>query len=140
MEEYKHVTAWVKEQFAEGYLLTWLLTRSQLWWCEGELYQTAVLKDGDRLKAFVENQEQDEFLLEIAETLTRNQSWDAVAAALRTVFLTYQQELTKLPDSRRADRISRRSENQTATLESWSREASLSNQQPSADTLTGLND
>jgi hypothetical protein len=108
MDELKHLAAWVKEQHAEGYILTWLLTQPGLWWCNGEIYQAALLKDGDRLKEIVRQNEQSPLLQGITEKLDHEEGWNALAASLTRVFDVYQAELTKLQDARRQRDMSQR--------------------------------
>ncbi|QIZ70586.1 hypothetical protein [Oxynema aestuarii] len=140
MQELKHITAWVKEQYAESYLLTWLLSQPGLWWCDGEIYEAALLKDGDRLKALIQKHEQSELLTGITEKLARDESWDALASSLTRIFEVYQEELTKLQDARRKREILQRRQggNHKNSGDGWSREVSKPLPQPHADPLTGI--
>ena len=140
--ELHHLTAWIKEQYAEGYVLTWLLTQSGLWWCDGEVYQGALLEDGDRLKQFVAQHEQTEMLRGLTDKLDREDSWEAVAASLTRVFEVYQQELTQLQDRRRQQQaVVRRnpsSNSDKIQVEAWSAiDVQKPLPEPFADTLTG---
>ncbi|MGB3238237.1 MAG: hypothetical protein WBB29_08070 [Geitlerinemataceae cyanobacterium] len=100
MSELQHLAAWIKEQYPEGYLLTWLLNQPGLWWCDGEIYQAALLNDGDRLKNFVRENEQNEMLRGITSKLDQEDNWQALAASLSRVFEVYKQELSQLQSKR----------------------------------------
>ena len=100
MGELQHLSAWVKEQYPEGYLLTWLLTQPGLWWCDGEIYQAALLKDGDRLKQYIQKNEKNEMLRGISSKLTSDRDWQALATSLAQVFAVYQKELSPLQTQR----------------------------------------
>ncbi|HIK30451.1 MAG TPA: hypothetical protein IGS17_14200 [Oscillatoriales cyanobacterium M59_W2019_021] len=100
MSELQHLAAWIKEQYPEGYLLTWLLNQPGLWWCDGEIYQAALLQDGDRLKNFVRANEENEMLQGITSKLDQEENWQALAASLTRIFEIYQQELSQLQAQR----------------------------------------
>jgi hypothetical protein len=100
MSELQHLTAWIKEQYPEGYLLTWLLNQPGLWWCDGEIYQAALLNDGERLKNFVREHEQNEMLRGITNKLDQEENWQALATSLSRVFEVYQRELSQLQSQR----------------------------------------
>lgn len=100
MSELQHLAAWIKEQYPEGYLLTWLLNQPGLWWCDGEIYQAALLNDGERLKNFVRENDQNEMLRGITSKLDQDDNWQALAASLTRVFEVYQQELSQLQSQR----------------------------------------
>jgi hypothetical protein len=100
MSELKHLTAWIKEQYPEGYLLTWLLSQPELWWCDGEIYQAALLQDGTRLKNYIEQNEHNEMLLGITSKLSQDENWQSIARSLAVVFELYQQQLSQLQSQR----------------------------------------
>ncbi len=135
--EFMQISTWVTEQYAETYLLTWLLSQWELWWCEGEVYQAAVVSDGDRLQAFIQNSEGDELIKQVAQKLTEKASWDRIANSLNRIFQIYRQELMHLPVLRyqqelKLEKLSKNGET-PALLQS-----EFIN--PYADSLTGLND
>lgn len=101
MDELKQLATWVREQHAEEYILTWLLTQPGLWWSDGEVYQAALAKASDRLKIYVQKSDRNEILKGIAENLSQEESWEVVAASLSRIFEVYQEELAKLQDYRR---------------------------------------
>lgn len=131
------ISTWVTEQYPETYLLTWLLSQGELWWCQGEVYQATVLTDGDRLQAFVQNSEEDELIQQVAQKLTEKACWDRIATSLNRIFQIYRQELTHLPRLRyqQEAKLEKHSENgKTPAL----LQSEFIN--PYADSLTGLND
>ncbi len=136
--ELMQISSWVTEQYAETYLLTWLLSQWELWWCEGEVYQATVLTDGDRLQAFVENSEGDELIKQVADKLTERGSWERIAISLNRIFQVYRQELMHLPALRHQQEVlgqnSQSKKNGTPPL----LQTEFIN--PYADSLTGLND
>ncbi len=101
MEELKQLATWVKQQHAEEYILTWLLTQPGLWWSDGEVYEAALAKSSDRLKSYVQKNERSEILRGIATSLAEDESWEAVAVSLTKIFAVYQEELAKLQEYRR---------------------------------------
>ena len=131
------ISTWVTEQYAETYLLTWLLSQGELWWCEGEVYQATILTDGDRLQAFLQNIEGEELIQQVAQNLTKKASWDRITHSLNRIFQIYRQELMHLPVLRYQ---------QEAKLEKHAgngkKPALLQPEfiNPYADSLTGLND
>ncbi|MFM6400636.1 MAG: hypothetical protein ACKPFF_28505, partial [Planktothrix sp.] len=42
--ELQYLATWVKEQHAQEYILTWLLTQPGVWWSNGEVYKITVFK------------------------------------------------------------------------------------------------
>lgn len=138
MKELQHLAAWVREQYPEGYLLTWLLNQPGLWWCDGEIYQAALSKDGARLKRYVQKNDQQEMLQGIASKLSHDESWDALAVSLGRIFALYQQELTQLQE-RRVQQVSR-SRSKASDSENWSSDISVQKPlpDPNADPITGV--
>ncbi|HIK12967.1 MAG TPA: hypothetical protein IGS52_22360 [Oscillatoriaceae cyanobacterium M33_DOE_052] len=133
-EELKHIAAWVRERFPEGYLLTWLLTQPGLWWCDGEVYQAALLKDGDRLKSQIQKNESSFLLDGITDKLTQDENWEAVAASLTRIFEVYQEELAILQEQRRQ----REARLRQALPKSWGASpTAIEDSLPTGDTLTG---
>jgi hypothetical protein len=100
MSEFKYLAAWVKEQYPEGYLLTWLLSQPELWWCDGEIYQAALLRDGTALKNYIEKNEHNEMLLGITSKLSQDENWQSIAESLAAIFEVYQQHLSQLQSQR----------------------------------------
>lgn len=100
MSELQHLAAWIKEQYPEGYLLTWLLNQPGLWWCDGDIYQAALLNDGERLKNFVRANDGNEMLQGITSKLDQDDNWQALAASLSRIFEVYQTELSQLQSQR----------------------------------------
>lgn len=106
MDELQYLATWVKEQHAQEYLLTWLLNQPGLWWSEGEGYQAAMLKSGKLLREYVQKQQQGSLFQGIAEKITGDETWDAVAASLGRIIEVYQEELLRLQDrSRRQNMV-----------------------------------
>jgi len=101
MQELQHLAAWVKERYAQEYILTWLLSQHGLWWSDGEVYQAAMQKSGKLLKDYVQKKQEGEVFQGIADKLVKDESWDAVAVSLGKIFGVYQQELAKLQDPNR---------------------------------------
>jgi hypothetical protein len=134
--ELMQISTWVTEQYAETYLLTWLLSQWELWWCEGELYQATVGTDGDRLQAFVQNSEGNEAIQQVAQKLSDRGSWDTMAASLNRIFQTYRQELIYLPARRHQQQVIEKDPEQNSTPALLQPEFI----NPYADSLTGLND
>lgn len=95
MEALQHLATWVKEQHAQEYILTWLLTQPGIWWSNGEVYQAALEESGTRLKEYVQKQQQDELFKGIADKLQPEQ-WDKIAGSLNRILTVYQTELLKL--------------------------------------------
>jgi hypothetical protein len=103
MQELQHLAAWVKERYAQEYILTWLLSQSGLWWSDGEVYQAAMQKSGKLLKEYVQKKQEGEVFQGIADKLVKDETWDAVAVSLGRIFGVYQQELAKLQDPNRRE-------------------------------------
>lgn len=100
MSELQHLASWIKEQYPEGYLLTWLLNQPGLWWCNGDIYQVALLSDGERLKNYVRANDENQMLQGITSKLDREENWQAIAASLSRIFEVYQAELGQLQSQR----------------------------------------
>lgn len=139
MQELQHLAAWVKERYAQEYILTWLLSQSGLWWSDGEVYQAAMLKSGKLLKEYVQKKQQGEVFQGITDKLARDESWDAVAISLARIFAVYQEELMQLQDpSRRAEGLKKTFNSQPLIAEdSPVLEVQQALPDPFADTLTG---
>ncbi|OCR01336.1 hypothetical protein BCD67_12650 [Oscillatoriales cyanobacterium USR001] len=103
MQELQHLAAWVKERYAQEYILTWLLSQPGLWWSDGEVYQAAMQKSGKLLKDYVQKKQEGEVFQGIADKLVKDETWDAVAVSLGRIFGVYQQELVKLQDPSRRE-------------------------------------
>jgi len=73
MQELQHLAAWVKERYAQEYILTWLLSQSGLWWSDGEVYQAAMQKSGKLLKEYVQKKQEGEVFQGIADKLVKLQ-------------------------------------------------------------------
>lgn len=95
MEALQHLATWVKEQHAQEYILTWLLTQPGVWWSHGEVYQAVLQQSGTQLKDYVQKQQQDELFKGIADKL-QPENWDKIAASLNQILTVYQDELVKL--------------------------------------------
>jgi hypothetical protein len=135
--EFMQISTWVTEQYAETYLLTWLLSQWELWWCEGEVYQATVLTDGDRLQAFVQNTEEDELIKQISQKLTDQASWDRIANSLNRVYKIYRQELMHLPVLRYQQEAKLEQNSENGNTPALLQPEFIN---PYADSLTGFND
>ena len=144
MEELQYLATWVKEQHAQEYILTWLLTQPGLWWSNGEVYQAVLQKSGKRLKEFVKKSKQGDLFQGIADKIVADESWDQIAASLARLMAVYQEELVKLQDQGRLQNTPPRTTQvqrpSPPSNKSWS---NLDVQQqplpdPNADALTGL--
>lgn len=137
MNELQHLAAWVREQYPEGYLLTWLLNQPGLWWCDGELYQAALSRDGARLKRFVQSNEQQEMLQGMAKRLSP-ESWNAMATSLASIFAVYQRELTQLQERRLHQIATSKADSKMDS--DWSSDLSVQKPlpDPTADPITGV--
>lgn len=141
MEELQYLATWVKEQHAQEYILTWLLTQPGVWWSNGEVYQAILQKSGKRLKEFVKKSKQGDLFQGIADKIVSDESWDQIAESLARLMAIYQEELVKLQDQGRLQPTSRLSVKAPSTpSKSWS---NLDVQQqplpdPNTDALTGL--
>ncbi|CAC5344585.1 MULTISPECIES: hypothetical protein [Planktothrix] len=140
MEELQYLATWVKEQHAQEYILTWLLTQPGLWWSNGEVYQAVLQKSGKRLKEFVKKSKQGDLFQGIADKIVSDESWDQIAESLARLMGIYQEELVKLQDQGRLEQTTRLSvQRPSPQSKSWS---NLDVQQPlpdpNTDALTGL--
>ncbi|MGL4500144.1 MAG: hypothetical protein ACRC78_03700 [Planktothrix sp.] len=140
MEELQYLATWVKEQHAQEYILTWLLTQPGLWWSNGEVYQAVLQKSGKRLKEFVKKSQQGDLFQGIADKVVSDESWDQIAESLARLMGIYQEELVKLQDQGRLEQTTRLSvPRPSPPAKSWS---NIDVQQPlpdpNTDALTGL--
>ncbi len=140
MEELQYLATWVKEQHAQEYILTWLLTQPGLWWSNGEVYQAVLQKSGKRLKEFVKKSQQGDLFQGIADKIVSDESWDQIAESLGRLMGVYQEELVKLQDQGRLQQTTRLSvKSLSSPAKSWS---NIDVQQPlpdpNTDALTGL--
>ncbi len=140
MEELQYLATWVKEQHAQEYILTWLLTQPGLWWSNGEVYQAVLQKSGKRLKEFVKKSKQGDLFQGLADKIVSDESWDQIAESLARLMGIYQEELVKLQDQGRLEQTTRLSvQRPSPQSKSWS---NLDVQQPlpdpNTDALTGL--
>ena len=140
MEELQYLATWVKEQHAQEYILTWLLTQPGLWWSNGDVYQAVLQKSGKRLKEFVKKSKQGDLFQGIADKIVSDESWDQIAESLARLMGIYQEELVKLQDQGRLEQTTRLSvQRPSPQSKSWS---NLDVQQPlpdpNTDALTGL--
>jgi hypothetical protein len=121
----------------QTYLLTWLLSQGELWWCEGEVYQATVLTDGDRLQAFVQNSEEDELIKQVAQKLTDKASWDRISNSLTRIFTIYRQELMHLPLLRYQQEAKQENHSENGNTPALIKAEFINRY---ADSLTGFND
>ncbi|OIP73449.1 MAG: hypothetical protein AUK43_00155 [Oscillatoriales cyanobacterium CG2_30_40_61] len=140
MEELQYLATWVKEQHAQEYILTWLLTQPGLWWSNGEVYQAVSQKSGKRLQEFVKKSKQGDLFQGITDKIVSDESWDQIAESLGRLMGVYQEELVKLQDQGRLQQTPRLSvPRPSPTSKSWS---NIDVQQPlpdpNTDALTGL--
>ncbi|HEY9866117.1 MAG TPA: hypothetical protein V6D21_18235 [Candidatus Obscuribacterales bacterium] len=140
MEELQYLATWVKEQHAQEYILTWLLTQPGLWWSNGEVYQAVLQKSGKRLKEFVKKSKQGDLFQGITDKIVSDESWDQIAESLGRLMGVYQEELVKLQDQGRLQQTPRLSTPRPSPpSKSWS---NIDVQQPlpdpNTDALTGL--
>lgn len=140
MEELQYLATWVKEQHAQEYILTWLLTQPGLWWSNGEVYQAVLQKSGKRLQEFVKKSQQGDLFQGIADKIVSDESWDQIAESLARLMAIYQEELVKLQDQGRLQSTNRLSvKSLSSPAKSWS---NIDVQQPlpdpNTDALTGL--
>ncbi|MCU0541326.1 MAG: hypothetical protein MUE44_03965 [Oscillatoriaceae cyanobacterium Prado104] len=98
MEDLQYLAAWVKEQHAREYILTWLLSQQGLWWSDGEIYQAVLQKSGKLLKAYVQKRQAGELFEGIAEKLGSDENWDDLVASLGRIVAVYQEELLVLQE------------------------------------------
>ncbi len=139
MEDLQYLAAWVKEQHAREYILTWLLSQQGLWWSDGEIYQAVVQKSGKLLKAYVQKRQAGELFEGIAEKLVGDDNWDDLVLSLGRIVAVYQEELLKLQErDRRGDGLKKNLISQPLTADALPLlEVQQALPDPDADTLTG---
>ena len=139
MEDLQYLAAWVKEQHAREYILTWLLSQQGLWWSDGDIYQAVVQKSGKLLKAYVQKKQAGELFEGISEKLVGDDNWDDLVLSLGRIVAVYQEELLKLQErDRRGDGLKKNLSSQPLTAEALSLlEVQQALPDPYADTLTG---
>jgi len=139
MEDLQYLAAWVKEQHAREYILTWLLSQQGLWWSDGEIYQAVVQKSGKLLKAYVQKRQAGELFEGIAEKLVGDDNWDDLVLSLGRIVAVYQEELLKLQErDRRGDGLKKNLISQPLTGDALSLlEVQQALPDPYEDTLTG---
>ena len=139
MEDLQYLAAWVKEQHAREYILTWLLSQQGLWWSDGEIYQAVVQKSGKLLKAYVQKRQAGELFEGISEKLVGDDNWDDLVVSLGRIVAVYQEELLKLQErDRRGDGLKKNLISQPLTADALSLlEVQQALPDPYADTLTG---
>ena len=139
MEDLQYLAAWVKEQHAREYILTWLLSQQGLWWSDGEIYQAVVQKSGKLLKAYVQKRQAGELFEGIAEKLVGDDNWDDLVLSLGRIVAVYQEELLKLQErDRRGDGLKKNLISQPLTPDALSLlEVQQALPDPYEDTLTG---
>ncbi|WP_445246340.1 hypothetical protein [Microcoleus sp. OTE_8_concoct_300] len=139
MEDLQYLAAWVKEQHAREYILTWLLSQQGLWWSDGEIYQAVVQKSGKLLKAYVQKKQAGELFEGISEKLVGDDNWDDLVLSLGRIVAVYQEELLKLQErDRRGDGLKKNLISQPLTGDALSLlEVQQALPDPYADTLTG---
>jgi hypothetical protein len=98
MEDLQYLAAWVKEQHAREYILTWLLSQQGLWWSDGEIYQAVLQKSGKLLKAYVQKRQSGELFEGISEKLGDDENWDDLVGSLGRILAVYQEELLILQE------------------------------------------
>jgi hypothetical protein len=139
MEDLQYLAAWVKEQHAREYILTWLLSQQGLWWSDGEIYQAVVQKSGKLLKAYVQKRQAGELFEGISEKLVGDDNWDDLVLSLGRIVAVYQEELLKLQErDRRGDGLKKKLISQPLTADALPLlEVQQALPDPDADTLTG---
>lgn len=139
MEDLQYLAAWVKEQHAREYILTWLLSQQGLWWSDGEIYQAVLQKSGKLLKAYVQKRQAGELFEGISEKLVGDDNWDDLAISLGRIIAVYQEELLKLQErDMRGEGLKKKSISQPVSGDSLSvLEVQQALPDPYADTLTG---
>ena len=139
MEDLQYLAAWVKEQHAREYILTWLLSQQGLWWSDGEIYQAVVQKSGKLLKAYVQKRQAGELFEGISEKLVGDDNWDDLVLSLGRIVAVYQEELLKLQErDRRGDGLKKNLISQPLTGDALSLlEVQQALPDPYEDTLTG---
>lgn len=139
MEDLQYLAAWVKEQHAREYILTWLLSQQGLWWSDGDIYQAVLQKSGKLLKAYVQKRQAGELFEGISEKLVGDENWDDLVVSLGRIVAVYQEELLKLQErDRKGDGVKKNLISQPLTGDSLSLlEVQQALPDPYADTLTG---
>ncbi|WP_293146307.1 MULTISPECIES: hypothetical protein [unclassified Microcoleus] len=139
MEDLQYLAAWVKEQHAREYILTWLLSQQGLWWSDGEIYQAVLQKSGKLLRAYVQKRQAGELFEGISEKLVGDENWDDLVISLGRIVAVYQEELVKLQErDMRGDGLKKKSISQPVSGDSLSvLEVQQALPDPYADTLTG---
>ena len=138
MEDLQYLAAWVKEQHAREYILTWLLSQQGLWWSDGDIYQAVLQKSGKLLKAYVQKRQAGELFEGISEKLVGDDNWDDLVLSLGRIVAVYQEELLKLQErDRRGDGLKKNLISQPLAGDSLSLEVQQALPDPYADTLTG---
>jgi len=139
MEDLQYLAAWVKEQHAREYILTWLLSQQGLWWSDGDIYQAVLQKSGKLLKAYVQKRQAGELFEGISEKLVGDENWDDLVVSLGRIIAVYQEELVKLQErDMRGDGLKKKSISQPVSGDSLSvLEVQQALPDPYADTLTG---
>ena len=138
MEDLQYLAAWVKEQHAREYILTWLLSQQGLWWSDGEIYQAVVQKSGKLLKAYVQKRQAGELFEGIAEKLVGDDNWDDLVLSLGRIVAVYQEELLKLQErDRRGDGVKKNLISQPLSGDASLLEVQQALPDPYEDTLTG---
>ncbi|MFM9264800.1 hypothetical protein [Tychonema sp. BBK16] len=142
MEDLQYLAAWVKEQHAREYILTWLLSQQGLWWSDGEIYQAVLQKSGKLLKAYVQKRQAGELFEGISEKLGSDENWDDLVASLGRIVAVYQEELLILQErDRRGDGVKKNLSSKDSkdligdSLSLFEVQQALPD--PYADTLTG---
>jgi hypothetical protein len=139
MEDLQYLAAWVKEQHAREYILTWLLSQQGLWWSDGDIYQAVLQKSGKLLKIYVQKRQAGELFEGISEKLGGDDNWDDLVASLGRIVAVYQEELLTLQErDRRGDGVKKNLNSKQLTADSLSLlEVQQALPDPYADTLTG---
>ena len=139
MEDLQYLAAWVKEQHAREYILTWLLSQQGLWWSDGDIYQAVLQKSGKLLKAYVQKRQAGELFEGISEKLVGDENWDDLVVSLGRIVAVYQEELLKLQErDRRGDGLKKNLNSKQLAGDSLSLlEVQQALPDPYADTLTG---
>ena len=143
MEDLQYLAAWVKEQHAREYILTWLLSQQGLWWSDGDIYQAVLQKSGKLLKAYVQKRQAGELFEGISEKLVGDENWDDLVVSLGRIIAVYQEELVKLQErDMRGDGVKKKLISKDLTKDLTGDSLSVFEVQqalpdPYADTLTG---
>ncbi len=138
MEDLQYLAAWVKEQHAREYILTWLLSQQGLWWSDGDIYQAVLQKSGKLLKAYVQKRQAGELFEGISEKLVGDDNWDDLVVSLGRIVAVYQEELLKLQRAQSPGGWGKKNLiSQPVTGDALSLEVQQALPDPYADTLTG---